>query len=130
MVGEAHAPDPVANCSIEGAQPFSYDLADVVPIGATTIVLAVIGRYCFAAPAHAELRGATGGAGTADCQLLEFCACRRSGCLRYTETRRSVRTRRQPGARATDARHTARAAKYGVLLDPLRAALGTAIESR
>jgi hypothetical protein len=58
-------------------------------------------------------------------QLLEFCGVPFDpACLRYTETRRSVRTASASQVREPLMRDTARAAKYGALLDPLRAALG------
>ena len=58
-------------------------------------------------------------------ELLEFCGVPNdAACARFHETRRSVRTASASQVREPLMRDTARAAKYGVLLDPLRAALG------
>jgi Flp pilus assembly protein TadD len=60
-------------------------------------------------------------------ELLEFCSVAFDpACLRYTETRRSVRTASASQVREPLMRDTARADKYGALLDPLRTALGMA----
>ena len=60
-------------------------------------------------------------------QLLEFCGVAFDpACLRYTETRRSVRTASASQVREPLMRDTARATKYTALLDPLRTALGMA----
>jgi hypothetical protein len=45
-------------------------------------------------------------------------------CLRFHESRRSVRTASASQVREPIQSDTARADKYGALLDPLRAALG------
>jgi hypothetical protein len=60
-------------------------------------------------------------------ELLEFCGVPfDSACLHYTETQRSVRTASASQVREPLMRDTARAAKYGALLDPLRNALAVA----
>jgi len=59
-------------------------------------------------------------------ELLEFCGLPYdAACLRFHETQRNVRTASASQVREPLMRDTARAAKYGALLDPLRAALGT-----
>ena len=58
-------------------------------------------------------------------QLLDFCGVPFDpACLRHHETTRSVRTASAAQVREPIRRDTARAEKYGALLDPLRAALG------
>jgi Flp pilus assembly protein TadD len=57
-------------------------------------------------------------------QLLEFCGLpHEEACARFHETRRSVRTASASQVREPLRGDTARAAQYGALLDPLRAAL-------
>jgi len=71
-------------------------------------------------------------AGTADCPAAGILRVPFDpACLRYTETRLSVRHRRAPARvrERTDARH-ARAAKYGVLLESVARGVGHRIESR
>ncbi|HEX6834267.1 MAG TPA: sulfotransferase, partial [Rudaea sp.] len=59
--------------------------------------------------------------------LLEFCGLAfEPACLRFHEHRRSVRTLSASQVREPLRRDTARAHKYGALLDPLRDALGLA----
>ena len=58
-------------------------------------------------------------------ELLDFCAVPfDAACLRSHETRRSVRTASAAQVREPLRRDTARAHKYGALLDPLRKELG------
>jgi tetratricopeptide (TPR) repeat protein len=58
-------------------------------------------------------------------QLLDFCGLPFDpACLRFWEAQRSVRTASATQVREPIRRDTARADKYGALLDPLRAALG------
>ena len=58
-------------------------------------------------------------------QLLAFCGLEfDSACLRFHEVRRVVRTASAAQVREPLRKNTARASKYGALLDPLRAALG------
>jgi tetratricopeptide (TPR) repeat protein len=58
--------------------------------------------------------------------LLDFCGLPfDSACLKFYETQRSVRTASATQVREPLRRDTARAEKYGALLDPLRAALGS-----
>lgn len=57
--------------------------------------------------------------------LLDFCGLPfEENCLRFNESRRSVRTASASQVRQPLQRNTARAARYGGLLDPLRRALG------
>jgi Tfp pilus assembly protein PilF len=58
-------------------------------------------------------------------ELLRFCGVEFDpACLRFHESRRSVRTASASQVREPIQSDTARADKYGALLDPLRAALG------
>jgi tetratricopeptide (TPR) repeat protein len=58
-------------------------------------------------------------------KMLDFCGVPFDpACLRHHETARSVRTASAAQVREPIRRDTARANKYGALLDPLRAALG------
>ncbi len=62
-------------------------------------------------------------------ELLQFCGVPFDpACLRFGETRRSVRTASASQVREPLMRDTARAEKYAALLDPLRTALGLASE--
>jgi hypothetical protein len=63
--------------------------------------------------------------GTQIRELLEFCNLEfEESCLNFHTTERRVTTPSAAQVREPLRRDTARAAKYGVLLDPLRAALG------
>ena len=58
-------------------------------------------------------------------ELLAFCGIEfDEACLRFYEATRSVRTASASQVREPMQKNTARTAKYGALLDPLRAALG------
>jgi len=58
-------------------------------------------------------------------KLLEFCGLEFDpSCLKFYETKRTVNTVSASQVREPIRRDTARAARYGALLDPLRAALG------
>ncbi|HZP67724.1 MAG TPA: sulfotransferase, partial [Rudaea sp.] len=127
--------DPVETCFscyrelfLEGAQPFTYDLGDLAVywheydrasrhwqrLYADRVR---VQRYedLIAAP-EAEIRA-----------LLAFCGVPfDAACLRFSEARRVVRTASASQVREPLRRDTARAAKYGALLDPLRAALSAA----
>ena len=60
-------------------------------------------------------------------QLLEFCELPfEEACLNFHATRRRVTTPSAAQVREPLRRDTARADKYGALLDPLRVALGLA----
>ncbi len=62
--------------------------------------------------------------------LLDFCGLPFDpACLRFHETQRNIRTISSGQVREPLRQDTARAAKYGALLDPLRAALGLAAYS-
>ena len=109
----------------EGAQPFSYDLDDIAAYWRD------YDRTCrhWQALYPQRLRVQSYEALLADPraqieQLLAFCGVLfDAACLRHTETQRSVRTASASQVREPLMRDTARAAKYGALLDPLRAAL-------
>jgi Sulfotransferase family len=63
-------------------------------------------------------------------ELLDFCGLEFDpACLRYYETERSVKTISSAQVREPLRRDTAKAPKYGALLDPLRAALGVPLFS-
>ena len=63
--------------------------------------------------------------GTQISELLSFCGLDFApACLNFHEHRRAVRTVSAAQVREPLRRDTARTAKYGGLLDPLRAALG------
>ena len=58
--------------------------------------------------------------------LLDFCGLSFDpACLAFHEVERDVRTASAAQVRSPLRRDTARADRYGALLDPLRAALGT-----
>jgi tetratricopeptide (TPR) repeat protein len=58
-------------------------------------------------------------------ELLAFCGLEfDEACLRFYEAKRSVRTASASQVREPIRKNTARTAKYGALLDPLRGALG------
>lgn len=110
----------------EGTQEFSYDLAD----------LAACWRDYERACRHWQrlypqrFRTQSYEALVADPEreiaaLLEFCGLPYdAACNRFYETQRVVRTASASQVREPLMRDTARAHKYGALLDPLRAALG------
>jgi Flp pilus assembly protein TadD len=111
---------------LEGAQAFSYDLGDIAAYWRdydrscrhwqTLYPRRIRVQSYEALLAAPEPQTA---------ELLEFCGMPfDEACLRYTETPRSVRTASASQVREPLMRDTARAANYGVLLDPLRAALG------
>lgn len=109
-----------------GAQPFSYDLLDIAAYWHDFMRAIAHWRELYpdrvrvqnyealVADSETEVRG-----------LLAFCGLGFDpGCLRFHETRRTVRTASASQVREPLRSDTARAAKYGSLLDPLRAALG------
>ena len=127
--------DPLETCFscfrqlfVEGAQPFSYALADIAAYWHDydrasrhwkTLYPQRIRMQSYEALLAAPERE------TAD--LLAFCGLPFDpACLRYNETRRSVRTASASQVREPLMRDTARAMKYGALLNPLRVALGVA----
>ena len=109
----------------EGAQPFSYDLGDIAAYWHD------YDRSCRQWQRQYPQRWRTQSYEALLAapqqqieQLLEFCGVPfDAACLRHTETARSVRTASASQVREPLMRDTARAAKYGALLDPLRAAL-------
>jgi Flp pilus assembly protein TadD len=113
---------------LEGAQAFSYDLADIAAYWRdydracrrwqTLYPSRVYVQNYEALLAQPQQQIA---------QLLEFCAVPfDAACLDHTATNRTVRTASASQVREPLMRDTARAHKYGPLLDPLRAALGLA----
>jgi Flp pilus assembly protein TadD len=109
-----------------GGQAFSYELADI----------AAYSRDFERAARHwqtshpAQVRSQSYEALIDDTEnevrrLLAFCDLEfDERCLRFYETERTVRTASAAQVREPLRRDTARALKYGALLDPLRAALG------
>ena len=109
-----------------GGQAFSYDIADLAAY--TRDFRRAAAQWCERYSAQtceqryeallADLEGEVR-------RLLEFCRLPFDpACLRFHETERTVRTASASQVREPLRRDTARAAKYGALLDPLRAALG------
>lgn len=125
--------DPVESCFScfrtlfsQGNQPFSYDMSDIAAYwrdyDRTSRHWQTLypTRYrvqhyeSLVAEPEAQIR-----------QLLDFCGVPFDPtCLRHQETKRSVRTASAAQVREPIRRDTARAAKYGALLDPLRKELG------
>ncbi len=109
-----------------GAQEFSYDFESI----------AVYARDCDRAmrhwkaiyPSHIRTQlyeDLVADNETQVRELLAFCGLEFDpACLRFYETKRSVRTASASQVREPLRKNTARAAKYGALLDPLRTALG------
>ena len=112
----------------EGAQAFAYDIADLAAF------------YCNYARTTRHWREILGArfrqqsyealVANPDMQireLLDFCGLPYdAACERYFDTERSVRTASASQVREPLRRDTARAPKYGALLDPLRDALKSA----
>jgi Tfp pilus assembly protein PilF len=108
-----------------GTQPFSYDLDDLAAYwhdydrtcrhwqAMYSTSFRAQSYEALVAEPEAQIR-----------ELLEFCGLPyESACARFHETRRNVRTASASQVREPMMRDTARAAKYGALLDGLRAAL-------
>lgn len=125
--------DPVESCFScfrtlfsQANQPFSYDLGDIAAYwrdydrASRHWQKLYPARYrvqqyeTLVAEPESQIR-----------QLLDFCGVPFDpACLRHHENTRSVRTASAAQVREPIRRDTARAHKYGALLDPLRAALG------
>jgi len=111
----------------EGTQAFSYDLGDLAAYwhdyDRTCRHWQAMYLHAFRMQSYEAL------VAEPDAQireLLEFCGLPYDdACMRFHETRRNVRTASASQVREPLMRDTARAAKYGALLDPLRAALQT-----
>jgi len=123
----AIARNDTATLFAEGTQAYSYDLGDLAAYwhdyDRTCRHWQALYPHAFrmqsyealVADPEAQIR-----------ELLEFCGLPYdAACLRFHETQRNVRTASASQVREPLMRDTARAAKYGALLDPLRAALGT-----
>ncbi len=127
--------DPVETCFScyrtlfnEGTQAFTYDIADLAAFyrdyaRTTDHWRAVLGQR-FRRQSYEAL------VASPDLQireLLDFCGLPYdTACERYFDTQRSVRTASASQVREPLMRDTARAPKYGALLDPLRDALKSA----
>ncbi|MEO8802751.1 MAG: sulfotransferase [Rudaea sp.] len=125
--------DPVESCFScfrtlfsEGNQPFSYDIADIAGYWRNYDRASNHWRVLYperyrvqsyeALVANPEIQTR---------QLLAFCGVDFDpACLNFHETQRNVRTASASQVREPIRRDTARAEKYGVLLNPLRVALG------
>lgn len=125
--------DPVESCFScfrtlfsQGNQPFSYDMSDIAAYwrdydrASRHWQKLYPARYrvqqyeALVAEPEDQIR-----------QLLDFCRVPFDpACLRHQETARSVRTASAAQVREPIRRDTARADKYGALLDPLRKELG------
>ena len=109
-----------------GGQPFSYDLADIAQYAHDFDRAARHWRRSYPAQTHVQEYETL----IADTEvqiraLLAFCGLPfDERCLRFYETERTVRTASAGQVREPLRADTARAAKYGRLLDPLRTALG------
>lgn len=109
-----------------GGQAFSYDFADIAAYTRDFQRAAKHWRERFPAQTREQRYEAL----QADLEgevrdLLAFCNLPfDAACLRFHETERSVRTASASQVREPLRRDTARAPKYGALLDPLRIALG------
>ncbi len=108
-----------------GSQAFSYDLADVAAYAHDFRRAARYWRERYPERTReqryeallVDLEGQVR-------ELLSFCGLPfDAACLRFHETERTIRTASASQVREPLRRGTARAAKYGALLDPLRAAL-------
>jgi Flp pilus assembly protein TadD len=131
--------DPVESCFscfrtlfTEGTQPFSYDLADLAAYwrdyDRTCRHWQALYPQRFRAQGYEQLVAEPQAQIAA---LLEFCGLPfEDACLRFHETRRSVRTASASQVREPLMRNTARAGKYGVLLNPLREALANAAKTQ
>jgi tetratricopeptide (TPR) repeat protein len=111
---------------LEGAQPFSYDLDDVAAYWrdydrSCRQWQALYPQHMRVQHFEALLEDLEGQVR----QLLDFLGLPYDpACLRYTETKRSVRTASASQVREPLMRVPVRAAQYGALLDPLRRGLG------
>lgn len=114
-----------------GTQQFSYDFASIGAFVRDYERSMRHWRTLHPARIHAQVHEALLGDFPAQVRaLLEFCGLAFDpACLQYHETRRNIRTISSAQVRAPLRRDTARAARYGPLLDPLRAALGLAAYS-
>jgi tetratricopeptide (TPR) repeat protein len=109
----------------EGTQAFTYDIADLAAYYRDYVRTTDHWRQLFGA----RWRGQSYEALVADSslqirELLAFCGLPYdAACERYYDTDRTVRTASASQVREPLMRDTARASKYGALLDPLRDAL-------
>ncbi len=125
--------DPLETCFscfrqlfTEGAQPFSYDLVDVATYWRDYDRSSRHWQKQYPDRLRVQSYEALQTSSEQQiAELLEFCGLPFDpACARFYETRRSVRTASASQVREPLMRDTARAAKYGASLDPLRAALG------
>ncbi|MDR3386647.1 MAG: sulfotransferase [Rudaea sp.] len=128
--------DPLETCFscfrqlfVEGAQPFSYDLADIAAYWRDYDRTSRHWQRQY--PRHVRVQSYEALLAAPEqeiADLLAFCGLPFDpACLRYNKTRRSVRTASASQVREPLMRDTARATKYGALLDRLRAALGPGV---
>jgi tetratricopeptide (TPR) repeat protein len=109
-----------------GGQPFSYDLDDIARYSHEFARTLRRWRECYPTQTHVQdYEALIADSETEIRALLAFCDLPfDERCLRFYETERTVRTASSGQVREPLRNDTARAAKYGSLLDPLRAALG------
>lgn len=109
-----------------GGQPFSYDLDDIAAY--LHDFDCAVARWVERHPMRTHVQDHEALVADAEGQiraLLDFCGLPFDArCLSFHETERTVRTASAGQVREPLRRDTARAAKYGRLLDALRAALG------
>jgi tetratricopeptide (TPR) repeat protein len=129
--------DPLETCLscfrqlfLEGAQGFSYDLDDIAAYWRDYDRASRHWQMLYPQQLRVQNYETLVAAPEQQiAELLAFCGVAfDSACLHHTETRRSVRTASASQVREPLQRDTARAARYGALLDPLRIALGLAVE--
>lgn len=109
-----------------GGQPFSYALEDIAGYSRDFDRAVTHWRARYPARTHVQdYEALVADAETQIRALLDFCGLPfDERCLRFHETERPVRTASAGQVREPLRSDTKRAAKYGRLLDPLRAALG------
>jgi hypothetical protein len=112
----------------EGTQAFTYDIGDLVGYYRDYVRTTEHWRRLFGARWHTQSYEALVADSSSQIrELLAFCGLPYDvGCERYYDTDRSVRTASASQVREPLMRDTARAPKYGALLDPLRDALKSA----
>ena len=112
----------------DGTQDFSYDFASIGAFWRDYDRSMRHWRFLADARIHTQVyESLLADAETQTRALLEFCNLDFDpACLRFYENTRSVRTISASQVRKPLSRSTARAEKYGSLLDPLRDALGIA----
>jgi tetratricopeptide (TPR) repeat protein len=109
-----------------GAQEFSYDIASIAAYAGDCDRAMQHWRALYPARIRTQMYEDLVANTEAQVRaLLAFCGLEfDAACLRFYEAQRSVRTASASQVREPLRKNTARTAKYGALLDPLRTALG------